>query len=322
MRLLVTGGAGYIGSVVTHQLAAAGHDVAVLDDLSTGFELNIPEGVQFHRLNVRDISKILTEDAGFDGVLHFACKIEVAESMARPDAYWRANIGGSLAVLDAMRAARTPKLIFSSTGSVYRANDQGPLTERSPLEPTNPHAVSALTVDMMLAAEARAYGLGAVSLRYFNAAGALGNLGERHMPESHLIPIAVRAAAGWQDSVRLDGDDYPTPDGTCIRDYIHISDLARAHLLALEWIEPGRHEVFNLGNGNGYSNKQVIQAVGEVSGRAVPVRVGPRRPGDFMVSVAGSEKARRELGWAPQRPDLIDIIGDAWRFHAETFGVP
>lgn len=321
MRLLVTGGAGYIGSVVTHQLATAGHDVVVLDDLSTGFDVNIPPGVELRRLDVHEVGQVLTRDAGFHGVLHFAGKIEVAESVARPDVYWKSNITGGLALLDAARTAGTPKMIFSSTGSVYRANDEGPLTERSPIAPTNPYAVSALSVDMMLAAEARAFGLGAVSLRYFNAAGAVGRLGERHTPESHLIPIAVRAAAGHQESVRLDGDNYPTPDGTCIRDYIHISDLARAHLLALDWIEPGRHQIFNLGNGNGYSNKQVIEAVREVSGREVPVRVGPRRPGDFMVSVAGSEKARRELGWMPQRPGLIDIIGDAWRFHVETFGV-
>jgi UDP-glucose 4-epimerase len=226
-----------------------------------------------------------------------------------------------LAVLAAARAAKIPRLIFSSTGSVYRANDKGPLTENSPIDPTNPYAVSALTVDMMLAAEARAFGLGAVSLRYFNAAGALDGLGERHTPESHLIPLVMRVAAGQQESVRLDGDDYPTPDGSCIRDYIHIADLARAHVLALDWIEPGRHEIFNLGNGNGYSNKQVIEAVREVTGRSVDVRVGPRRPGDFVVSVAGSDKARRVLGWLPQRPGLIDIINDAWQFHQDTFGL-
>ena len=172
----------------------------------------------------------------------------------------------------------------------------------------------------MLAAEASAFGLGAVSLRYFNAAGAVGRLGERHTPESHLIPIVLRVAAGQQESLKLYGDDYPTVDGTCIRDYIHVADLARAHLLALEWIPAGRHEVFNLGNGNGYTNKQVIETVREVSGRPVPVEVSPRRPGDFVRSVAGSEKARSVLGWVPQRPDLHDIVSDAWEFHQGAFG--
>ena len=320
MKLLVTGGAGYIGSVVTHQLVDAGHDVVVLDDLSTGFDDNIPAEATFYKGDIHDVSDILTPGAGFDGVLHFAGKIEVAESVKRPDLYWRTNVSGTLAVLKAVRTAQVPRMIFSSTGSIYQATD-GLLTEDAPVAPTNPYTVSKMTVDMMVAAEASAFGLGAVSLRYFNAAGAVGHLGERHTPESHLIPIVLRVAAGQQESLKLYGDDYPTPDGTCIRDYIHVADLARAHLLALEWIPAGQHEVFNLGNGNGYSNKQVIETVREVSGRPVAVQIAPRRPGDFVRSVASSEKARTLLGWVPQRPDLHDIVSDAWQFHQDAFGV-
>ncbi len=320
MKLLVTGGAGYIGSVVSHQLVKAGHEVVILDDLSTGFDDNIPDGASFHKGDIHDVADILTPRAGFEGVLHFAGKIEVAESVKRPDLYWHTNVSGTLAVLKAVRTAQVPRMIFSSTGSVYQATDDGLLNEDAPVAPTNPYTVTKMATDLMLAAEANAFGLGAVSLRYFNAAGAVGRLGERHTPESHLIPIVLRVAAGQQDALKLYGDDYPTEDGTCIRDYIHIADLARAHLLALEWIPPGRHEVFNLGNGNGYTNKRVIETVREVSGRPVPVEVAPRRPGDFMRSVASSDKARRVLGWVPERPDLRDIVADAWQFHLDAFG--
>jgi len=324
MKVLVTGGAGYIGSVVTHRLVEAGHEVVVLDDLSTGYAGALPEDVEFHKCDVHEVAQVLTPAAGFGAVLHLAGKIEVGESVARPDLYWYHNVTGTLALLDAIRAARTPKMIFSSTGSLYRsadADDPAPLDENAPVAPRNPYSASKLTVDMMLAGEATAYGLAAASLRYFNAAGAAGHLGERHDPESHLIPIVLQVAAGQRESLALYGDDYPTQDGTCVRDYIHVSDLATAHLLALDAIEPGRHEVFNLGNGNGYSNRQVVDAVREVSGRPVPVTVAPRRPGDFVVSVASAEKARRMLGWVPQRPALHDIVADAWRFHRDTFGV-
>jgi UDP-glucose 4-epimerase len=324
MKVLVTGAAGYIGSVVTHRLVEAGHEVVVLDDLSTGYAGALPEGVEFHKCGVHEVAQVLTPEAGFGAVLHFAARIEVGESVARPDLYWYHNVTGTLALLDAVRAAHTPKMIFSSTGSLYQSpdgTDPTPLSEDAPIAPRNPYAATKLTVDMMLTGEAGAYGLAAASLRYFNAAGAAGHLGERHDPESHLIPLVLQAAAGQRETLYLYGDDYPTPDGTCVRDYIHVSDLATAHLLALDAIEPGRHEVFNLGNGNGYSNKQVIDAVREVSGRPVPVSVAPRRPGDPVVSVASAEKARRVLGWVPQRPALHDIVADAWRFHRDTFGV-
>jgi UDP-glucose 4-epimerase len=323
MKVLVTGGAGYIGSVVTRQLVDAGHDVTVVDDLSTGFPENLPSEVVFHKLSVHQIADVLTPAARFDGVLHFAGKIEVAESVTRPDFYWQQNVNGAYALLAAMRNAGTRRLIFSSTGSIYRADPTAsvpePLNEDSPVGPTNPYAATKLSVEMMIAGECAAYGLGAASLRYFNAAGAAGMLGERHDPESHLIPIVLQVAGGQRDSLMLYGDDYPTADGTCIRDYIHVSDLASAHLLALDALESGRHEIFNLGNGNGYSNKQVIDTVREVTGHPVPVTVAPRRAGDFVVSVAAAGKARTRLGWVPQRPALNDIVADAWAFHRATF---
>ena len=320
MKLLVTGGAGYIGGVCAHALVRAGHQVVVLDDLSTGFAETIPDGVEFHRLPVHDIARVLTPDAEFDGVLHFAAKIEVAESVARPDLYWNVNVAGTMAVLDAARAAGTRRLIFSSTGSMYdTAATKGKLTEDAPVRPQNPYAATKLTIDLMLAGECEAYGLGAASLRYFNASGAVGNLGERHTPESHLIPIVLQVAGGHRDQLMLYGDDYPTPDGTCIRDYIHVADLASAHLLALDAIRPGRHQIYNLGNGDGYSNKQVIEAAREVTGHPIPVKLAPRRAGDPAALVAGSDKARRELGWHPAKPELREIIADAWAFHRSSW---
>ncbi len=319
MKVLVTGGAGYIGSVVTHLLAGEGHRVVVLDDLSTGFADTIPPGTEFHKLAVHDVARVLTPEAGFEAVLHFAGKIEVAESVARPDLYWHVNVAGTMAVLDAARAARMPRLIFSSTGSMYDAAGTGKLTEDSPVRPRNPYAATKLAVDLMLAGECAAFGLGAASLRYFNAAGAVDGLGERHNPESHLIPIVLQVAGGQRDELLLYGDDYPTPDGTCIRDYIHVADLATAHLLALQAIEPGRHEIYNLGNGDGYSVRQVVDAAREVTGHPIPVTVAPRRAGDAPATVADSEKARAELGWWPVRPDLREIIADAWAFHRATW---
>jgi UDP-glucose 4-epimerase len=221
-----------------------------------------------------------------------------------------------------MRAAGTQRLIFSSTGSMYDPAGVvagGKLAEDAVVRPNNPYAATKLSVDLMLAGEATAFGLGAASLRYFNAAGAVGQLGERHTPESHLIPIVLDVAAGRRDELMLYGDDYPTPDGTCVRDYIHVADLASAHLLALDAIKPGRHEIYNLGNGDGYSNKQVIEAVREVTGRPVPVKLAPRRPGDAAATVAASDKARRELSWRPVKPGLHDIIADAWSFHQSAW---
>ncbi|MGH7881839.1 MAG: UDP-glucose 4-epimerase GalE [Candidatus Dormibacteraceae bacterium] len=314
MKLLVTGGAGYIGSVVTHKLVNAGHEVVVLDDLSTGYRENVPAQAEFHQLSIHQVSQLLTPGSGFDGVLHFAAKIEVAESVRYPGRFWETNIKGTLALLEAIATAGVKRLIFSSTGSMYRGVGLEKLTEEAMIRPNNPYAATKLAVDLMIAGECGASSLGAASLRYFNAAGAVDRLGERHQPESHLIPIALQAAAGEREKFLLYGDDYPTPDGTCIRDYIHIADLADAHLLALAAVQPGVHEIYNLGNGNGYSNKQVIETVREVTGRKFPIIMAPRRAGDPAACVASSEKARRELGWVPKRPALRDIIADAWEF--------
>jgi UDP-glucose 4-epimerase len=317
VKLLVTGGAGYIGGVVTHALVESGHQVVVLDDLSTGFAETIPAGVEFHRLPVHQVGRVLTPDSDFDGVLHFAAKIEVAESVARPDLYWDVNVGGTMALLTAVRVAGTPRLIFSSTGSMYDPTSVVPLPgggfskldENAVIRPKNPYAATKLAVDLMLAGECEAFGLGAASLRYFNASGAVllregGHLGERHTPESHLIPIVLQVAGGKRDELMMYGDDYPTPDGTCVRDYIHVADLATAHLLALTAIKPGRHEVYNLGNGDGYSVKQVIDAAREITGRPIPVKLAPRRPGDPAATVAASDKAHRDLGWQAARAGL------------------
>ena len=332
MKLLVTGGAGYIGGVVTHALAEAGHQVVVLDDLSTGFAETVPPGVEFRRLPVHQVGEVLTPDSGFDGVLHFAAKIEVAESVARPDLYWDVNVGGTMAVLNAVRAAGVGRMLFSSTGSMYDPSGVVPLAgggfskldEDAVIRPKNPYAATKLAVDLMLDGECEAFGLGAASLRYFNASGAVllpggSRLGERHTPESHLIPIVLQVAAGKRDQLMMYGDDYPTPDGTCVRDYIHVADLATAHLLALEAVTPGRHEVYNLGNGDGYSVSQVIDAARAVTGHPIPVKLAPRRPGDPAATVAASDKARRDLGWQPARPALEDIIADAWAFHRSVW---
>jgi UDP-glucose 4-epimerase len=327
VKLLVTGGAGYIGGVVTSALVEAGHEVVVVDDLSTGFAETVPAGVEFHQLPVHAVAEVLTPAAGFEGVLHFAAKLEVAESVARPDFYWDVNVGGAMALLKAVRAAAVPRLIFSSTGSMYDPSGVVPLPgggfskldEHAVIRPANPYAATKLAVDLMLAGECEAFGLAAASLRYFNASGAVGRLGERHTPESHLIPIVLQVAGGRRDQLMMYGDDYPTPDGSCVRDYIHVADLATAHLLALDVIKAGKHEVYNLGNGDGYSVRQVIEAARDVTGRPIPVKLAPRRPGDAAATVASSDKARRDLGWVPARPALHDMIADAWAFDQVTW---
>ncbi|BDT85953.1 UDP-glucose 4-epimerase GalE [Nocardia cyriacigeorgica] len=321
MKLLVTGGAGYIGSVVTHQLIDAGHQVEIIDDLSTGHEANLPTAATFHRMSIHQAADILTPDAEFDGVLHFAASIEVAESVANPEKYWHNNIEGSLALLRAIRAAEVPRLIVSSTGSMYTGDGTTAFDETAEVQPKNPYAATKATVDQLIAGECGASTtLGATSLRYFNAAGAVlthdgVHLGERHDPESHLIPILLQTAGGQRHEFTLFGTDYETRDGTCIRDYIHVSDLAAAHLLALDAVQPGRHDIYNLGNGEGFSNREVLDTVRQVTGSEFPVRLEGRRPGDPAICIASSERAHRELGWKPQHTDLTGIIESAWQFH-------
>ncbi|MET9506615.1 UDP-glucose 4-epimerase GalE [Streptomyces sp. NPDC006259] len=311
-KYLVTGGAGYVGSVVAQHLLEAGHEVVVLDNLSTGFREGVPAGATFVEGDIRDAGKWL--DDSFDAVLHFAAFSQVGESVVKPEKYWENNVGGTMALLGAMREAGVRKLVFSSTAATYGEPVSTPITETDPTAPTSPYGASKLAVDHMITGEATAHGLGAVSLRYFNVAGAYGAQGERHDPESHLIPLVLQVAQGRREAISVFGDDYPTPDGTCIRDYIHVADLAEAHLLAVAAATPGEHLICNLGNGNGFSVREVIETVREVTGHPIPEVTAPRRGGDPAVLVASAATARERLGWNPSRADLAGIVADAWEF--------
>ncbi|MEU8677069.1 UDP-glucose 4-epimerase GalE [Streptomyces sp. NPDC048560] len=311
-KYLVTGGAGYVGGVVAAHLLEAGHAVTVLDDLSTGFREGVPAGAEFVEGRVQDAAKWL--DASYDGVLHFAAYSQVGESVVDPEKYWVNNVGGTTSLLAAMRDAGVRTLVFSSTAATYGEPASSPITEAFPTAPTNPYGASKLAVDHMITGEAAAHGLAAVSLRYFNVAGAYGASGERHHPESHLIPLVLQVALGQRETISVYGDDYPTPDGTCVRDYIHVADLADAHLLALGAAAPGEHLICNLGNGNGFSVREVIETVRQVTGHPVPETPAPRRAGDPAVLVASAATARERLGWQPSRADLAGIVADAWAF--------
>jgi len=316
MRVLVTGGAGYIGSVVTAQLVAAGHEVAVLDDLSTGHADAVPAGVTFVKGTLRDCAAEVLAD-GIEAVLHFAAKSLVGESVAEPARYWSTNLGGTLALLEAMREIGVRTIVFSSTSAVYGEPERTPITETDPTRPTNPYGASKLAVDTALTEFARLHGFGAVSLRYFNVAGAYqadggGWLGERHDPETHLIPAALASVAAGR-RVQIFGGDYPTPDGTCIRDYIHVTDVADAHLRALAACLPGRHRIYNLGHGTGFSVREVIDVCREVTGSDIGSDVVARRPGDPAVLVASAARIQAELGWHAVR-DLRAMAADAWAF--------
>ena len=314
MRILVTGGAGYIGSVVAKQLLAAGHAVVVLDDLSRGHAAAVPSGAEHADVSLLDDAALGEQLDGVDGVLHFAALALVPESVEHPERYWRNNLVGTLSLLDAMRANGVGRLVFSSTCATYGEPETVPIREDEPTAPVNAYGASKLAVDLMIRDECRAHGLAAASLRYFNVAGASGELGEDHEPETHLIPLVLQAAAGAREHVTVFGTDYPTRDGTAVRDYIHIEDLGEAHMLALEQLEPGRHRIFNLGTGDGYTVREVIEAARRVTGREIPVREEGRRPGDPPELVAANARAREELGWAPRR-GLDEMIADAWAWH-------
>ncbi|HET6353365.1 UDP-glucose 4-epimerase GalE [Streptomyces sp.] len=315
-KYLVTGGAGYVGSVVAQHLLEAGHEVTVLDNLSTGFREGVPAGADFVEGDIRDAARWL--NSSYDAVLHFAACSQVGESVIKPEKYWANNVGGTMELLAAMRSAGVRKLVFSSTAATYGEPVSTPITETDPTAPTSPYGASKLAVDHMITGEAVAHGLAAVSLRYFNVAGAYGNshvmVGERHDPESHLIPLVLQVALGKRQSISVFGDDYPTPDGTCVRDYIHVADLADAHLLALDAAKPGEHLICNLGNGNGFSVREVIETVRKVTGHPVPEVVAARRGGDPAVLVASAATAQERLGWQPSRSDLAGIVSDAWDF--------
>ena len=313
MKLLVTGGAGYIGSVVSRLLLDEGHDVTVLDDLSTGHADAVAAGAAFVETDLSHADDVLAS-ARYDGVLHFAAKSIVGESMVEPSRYWRNNVGGSRDLLDAVTAHGIPRFVFSSTAAVYGAPDELPIRETAATRPTSTYGATKLAVDLMIRDETTAHGLGAVSLRYFNVAGASRGAGERHATETHLIPIALDVAAGRRAALDVYGTDWPTPDGTCIRDYVHVEDLARAHVLALHAAREGTHLVCNLGSGGGFSVREVVETVQAVTGRDVATRETARRAGDPAQLVASNDVASADLGWTPTA-DLTRIVSDAWDFH-------
>jgi len=319
-EILVVGGAGYIGSHMCRHLAGAGFLPVVLDNLDTGHRAAVRHG-PFFRGEMSDAALLETifRRHRIQAVMHFAAHCYVGESVTDPARYYRNNVGATLALLDAMGRAGVRRMIFSSSCAVYGEPEQVPMDERHPLRPINPYGRSKLMVEQILEDFEAAYGLAAVRLRYFNAAGATpdGTLGEDHRPETHLIPLVLQVALGQRAAVDIFGDDFPTPDGTCIRDYIHVDDLALAHRLALERIlGGGPGGAFNLGNGNGYSVRQVVETARRVTGAAIPARVVGRRQGDPSALVGACMKARQELGWRPRYPLLQDILETAWRWHS------
>jgi UDP-glucose 4-epimerase len=316
MRVLVTGGAGFIGSVLTEELLAAGHDVVSYDNLSKGHRDAVVPPARLVEGDVLDGPALGAALRGhrIEAVVHMAADSLVGESMTHPAAYYRSNVTGGLVLLDAMRAADVPVIVFSSSAAVYGDAEKQPIEEEDATLPSNPYGDSKLAFERALHWYDAAYRIRSISLRYFNAAGATERNGERHDPETHLIPLALQAAAGARGALTIFGDDYPTPDGTCVRDYVHVSDLARAHRLALEALASGRPgATYNLGRGGaGASVREVIDVAERITGRPVPSRIGPRRPGDPARLVASTERIHRELGWAPTQGSLEEIIGSAW----------
>lgn len=318
MQLLVTGGAGYIGSVVAEQLLRAGHQVIIIDNLSRGHRQAVPSGAELVVGDLGDTEELtaLFRRHRFDAVLHFAAFIEAGESMKHPEAFFRNNTANALAVLEAMLAARVNRFVFSSTAALYGNPVRSPIQEEDALQPTNAYGESKLLVERMLEWFHRIHGLRYASLRYFNAAGAAApDRGEAHQPESHLVPRLMNVALGRQKEMEIFGTDYPTTDGTCVRDYIHVSDLAAAHLLALDALDRAGKLIYNLGSGQGFSVRQVIEGVRRITGHAIPVVESPRRAGDPAVLIASSDKIRRELNWKPQFPELESILKSAWLWH-------
>ena len=322
MKILVVGGAGYIGSHMLKWLLSANHDVTIFDNLSKGYRDAVVGG-EFIEGDLADCTKLdkLFKSVAFDAVMHFASFIEVAESVREPARYYQNNFTNTQNLLDAMVTHGVNNFIFSSTAAIFGEPQYTPIDEVHPKLPINPYGKSKLMVEQMLADYDKAYGLKSVSLRYFNAAGAdpYGELGERHNPESHLIPLILQAASGRRKMIALFGNDYDTPDGSCVRDYIHVQDLCDAHMLALDKVmNTGKSDQFNLGNGLGYSVQQVIDCAGEITGRDIPVQIEARRPGDPAILVADAARASQELGWAPSS-DLETIIESAWNWEQSFF---
>lgn len=319
MNVLVTGGAGYVGSITTEALLARGHRVVVVDDLRSGHRDAVPEGAAFVLADVADADLVgyALEEHGVEAVLHFAASSLVGESMRAPLDYFDNNVTGALRLWRTALRHGVARVVVSSTAALYGTPDAVPIPETARLAPESVYGETKLQLERGLQWLAATMGVGSVALRYFNAAGASAERGEDHRPETHLIPLVLQAAAGARPSVAVYGDDYPTADGTAIRDYVHVEDLAAAHVLALEAIVPGRARAFNLGNGQGYSVREVIEVVREVTGVDVVTEDAPRRAGDPPVLVADAGTARRELGWAPRRPDLRDIVASAWAWHRD-----
>jgi UDP-glucose 4-epimerase len=322
MKILITGGAGYIGGTVTRLLLAAGHSVTVYDNLCHSRRLAVAEEAVFVEGDIADrglIERTLSEGR-FDGVMHFAALIEAGESMKHPEIYFRNNTASTLTLLEAMLATGHDRLVFSSTAACYGEPEKTPILEDAKLQPTNPYGESKLLVEHMLRWMNLVHGFKYASLRYFNVAGAIEGYGEAHEPESHLIPLILDVAMGRREKIKIFGQDYPTKDGTCVRDYIHVRDLAEAHLLALGALSEARSKlIYNIGNGQGFTVREVIESVGRVTGRAIAVEECPRRPGDPAVLVASSEKIKGELGWKPQYAELDQIVASAWEWHQRRY---
>ena len=316
MKVLVSGGAGYIGSTVAQQLLAAGHSVTVYDNLSSGHAAAIPVGAAFVRGDTLDRASLDEVFAGarFDAVMHFAAFIEAGESMREPGRFFRNNVSGSLTLIEAAVSHDVGRFVFSSTAGVYASKDV-PLAEDDPVAPASVYGVTKTMVEQTLEWYARIHGLRVAVLRYFNAAGATGSRGEAHRPETHLIPLVLQVALGQREQIAVFGNDYPTPDGTCVRDYIHIEDLASAHILALEGLAGRSFMRYNLGNGSGYSVLEVIETARAITGHPIPSAVRPRRLGDPAILIASSAQVRAELGWQPGHPELREIVESAWRWH-------
>ena len=321
MKILVTGGAGYIGGTVTRLLLEKGHSVTVFDNLCHSKRSAVAEGAEFilGDLSDRALVEKTLRDGPFDGVMHFAALIEAGESMKKPEVYFRNNTASTLALLEAMLETGHDKLVFSSTAAVYGEPETTPILEDAKLAPTNPYGESKLLVEHMLRWTNLIHQFRYASLRYFNVAGAIQGYGEAHEPESHLIPLILDVALGRRSNIKIFGRDYPTKDGTCIRDYIHVQDLAEAHLLALDALNEKSRMIYNIGNGQGFTVLEVIDSVRRVTGKAIPIEECERRPGDPAVLVASSEKIKAELGWKPQFAELDTIIASAWKWHQQRY---
>ena len=321
MKVLITGGAGYIGGTVSRLLLVEGHEVTIVDNLCHSRRSALPEAARFVQADLADrpiIEGILREQK-FDGVMHFAALIEAGESMKRPELYFRNNTASTLTLLESMLATGHTRLVFSSTAACYGEPERTPILEDAALKPTNAYGESKLLVEYMLDWLNRIHGFRYASLRYFNVAGAIPGYGEAHEPESHIIPLILDVALGRRESIKIFGTDYSTKDGTCVRDYIHVEDLARAHLLALEALDHQQKLIYNIGNGQGFTVREVIDAVRRVTGKEIKVIEEPRRPGDPAVLVASSEKIKDELGWKPKLAGLDEIVGSAWIWHQQRY---